>query len=90
MEDDIAPYALVEERPHHVEEHVEDPGIVDNMDPAEPEGKAAGEEGSDAPDLVDTEVADVLEREPVDVSNDRHSCYLCLHLSCNKLKENIG
>ena len=32
------------------------------------------------PDLVDTEVADVLERESVDVSNDRHSCYLCLHL----------
>lgn len=28
MEDDIAPYALVEERPHHVEEHVEDPEVL--------------------------------------------------------------
>ena len=28
MEDDIAPYALVEERSHHVEEHVEDPEVL--------------------------------------------------------------
>ena len=28
MEDDIAPYALVEERPHHVEEHIEDPAVL--------------------------------------------------------------
>ena len=28
MEDDIAPYALVEERPHHVEEHVEDSEVL--------------------------------------------------------------
>ena len=36
------------------------------------------------PDLVDTEVADVLERESVDVSNDRHSCYLCLYLESRR------
>ena len=36
------------------------------------------------PDLVDAEVADVLEREPVDVSNDRHSCYLCLYLESRR------
>ena len=28
MKDDIAPYALVEERPHHVEEHIEDPEVL--------------------------------------------------------------
>ena len=28
MEDDIAPYALVEERPHHVEEHIEDSEVL--------------------------------------------------------------
>ena len=28
MEDDVAPYALVEERPDHVEEHIEDPAIL--------------------------------------------------------------
>ena len=28
MKDDIAPYALVEERPHHVEEHIEDPAVL--------------------------------------------------------------
>ena len=39
-----------------------------------------GNNDDQSPDLVDAEVADVLEGEPVDVGNHGHAGDLCLHL----------
>jgi len=54
--------------------------MVNDMDPAEPEGEGAGEEGGHAADLLEAQAADVLEPQAGYVRHTGHARHLRLLL----------
>ena len=80
MKDNHILHPLVEERFDHVEEDPEEPGLVDDVDPPDPDGEASVEECDDGPDLVQAEAAEVSPPEAAGVIDDCESRHLGPHL----------
>ena len=80
MKDNHILHPLVEERFDHVEEDPEEPGLVDDVDPPDPDGEASVEECDDGSDLVQAEAAEVSPPEAAGVIDDCESRHLGPHL----------
>ena len=79
-------HPLVEERFDHVEEDPEEPGLVDDVDPPDPDGEASVEEGDDGSDLVQAETAEVSPPEAAGVIDDCESRHLGPHLVTSTIR----
>ena len=79
-------HPLVEERFDHVEEDPEEPGLVDDVDPPDPDGEASVEECDDGPDLVQAEAAEVSPPEAAGVIDDCESRHLGPHLDNSTIR----
>ena len=86
MKDNHILHPLVEERFDHVEEDPEEPGLVDDVDPPDPDGEASVEEGDDGSDLVQAETAEVSPPEAAGVIDDCESRHLGPHLVTSTIR----